>query len=105
VTRICAARVHVYSNEFVLVTIVFNWLYKILVNLCCFFSLSFSLLIDFLLLRQTAFFAHDIIVAVWLEIQYSWELEHRVDLVISKRIEIEYDALQVHNQNVWRLCN
>jgi hypothetical protein len=89
--------VHVDTNEFVFVAVVLYRLNEIFVNLYHVFRLSLFISRGFFLLRQTAFLAHDIIVTVGLKVQDSWELKHSVDLVVPKRIKVEYDALQVNN--------
>lgn len=44
-------------------------------------------------------------VAVGFQVENLWEFKVLVDFVISKRIEVEYNPLQVNNQHVWGLCN
>ena len=101
-TGICAARVHVDTNEFVFVAVVLNRLNEVFVNLRHLFRLSLFIGSGFFLLRQTAFLAHDIIVTVGLQVQDSWELKQSIDLVVPKRIKVEYDALQMNNKDIWR---
>ena len=63
------------------------------------------LLLNLFLLFKEALFAHDLEVRVWLEVEHGRELAESVDLVCLKRLKVEANALQVHNENIWRLCN
>jgi hypothetical protein len=108
--------VHGHTNELVLKAVLLSWLLA-LVGLSFFLALLTLLrrLLGLLLFRVSVrlralfakpiFLAHHLVVGVRAEVEQLRELEVLVNFVVLERVEVEDDALQVHDEDVWGLSD
>ena len=105
---------NINANEFVLVAVVLLRLAAFFFSFTAFLKFllrklivrNLSNLIFFILLRlEPAFFTHDFVERVRLEVEHVGERAERVDFVVLERIKVEADALQVHDEDIRCLSN
>lgn len=92
---VCGSGVHINANKFVLEAVVFNRLFLIWLSLC------FGYLVN-VVLRVSC---DHIMITVRFQVENLREFKVLVNFVISERIKVEYNSLQVNYQHVRCLCN
>ena len=118
-TGIGSARVNVDANELVLEAIISIWLPDFLLTfflgldllfgelllICLLLTGETTIFLLILLFLESILFTHDLVEAIWLQVKYVREGAERIDFIVLKRVEVETNPLQVHNEDIGSRCN